>query len=109
VHSGEGISESPYDDSDSGYENHEEVVNTSPVNFFAPKLGKFRHFINAKKDSVTLDTGDCIFVPAYYYYQFRSFKVGPGHGKEQMINKYFGQLNKEDWSHGVGETTQTMS
>jgi hypothetical protein len=56
-----------------------------------------------------LDTGDCIFVPAYYYYQFRAFKIGPGTGKEQMINKYFGQFDKDNWSHGVGETSSTMA
>merc|ERR1712046_363753 len=100
VYSGQKIENSPYDDSDSGYENNEDVVSTSPINFFAPKLGKFKHFRDARKDSITLDTGDCIFVPAYYYYQFRAFKIGPGRGKEQMINKYFSKLSKEDWNHG---------
>ena len=53
-------------------ERYNELVNTSPVNFFAPKLLKFPNFKYAKKIAVSLEAGDCIFIPAYYYYQFRA-------------------------------------
>jgi hypothetical protein len=51
---------------------YSELVNTSPVNFFAPKLQKFPNFKNAQRIQKHLEAGDCIFIPAYYYYQFKA-------------------------------------
>jgi len=109
VYAGQNIESSPYDDTSMSYESSEEAVSTSPVNFFAPKLGKFKHFKDAKKNTITLDTGDCIFLPAYYFYQFRAFKLGPGKNQDTILNKYFGKFDKENWAHGVGETKETMA
>jgi hypothetical protein len=46
------------------------AVNESPVNLFDPDLNRFPNlkFVN-ELYSEYLNKGDCIFVPAYYYYQ----------------------------------------
>ena len=72
-----GAEADPYDDSLHEYEDVSSQVRTSPVNFFAPKMGKYPLFADAQISKVTLDEGDCIFVPAYNYYQFRAMKFGP--------------------------------
>ena len=41
----------------------------APVNFFIPKLDKYPLFEQATRSQVNLGEGDCIFIPAYYYYQ----------------------------------------
>jgi len=57
-----------------------ETVNTSPVDFFSPMLKKFPHFKNiglVDKKNPDLKAGDCIFIPAYYFYQFHSKNLSP--------------------------------
>jgi len=45
-------------------------VNESPINLFKPDFKKFpsaKHILHFYKD--TLRPGDCIFIPAFYFYQ----------------------------------------
>ena len=41
----------------------------SPINFFDPKLATSGATKVVPMNDVTLTTGDCIYVPAYYYIQ----------------------------------------
>ena len=45
----------------------------SPVNFFVPNIEKYKHFGASTRQKVDLKPGDCLFVPAYYYYQMVGF------------------------------------
>ena len=46
-------------------------VNESPVNFFDPDLDNYPNFSDIeKKYSVYLHDGDCIYIPAFYFYQY---------------------------------------
>lgn len=45
-----------------------ETYDSSPVNFFSPNLKRYPHFKNVDKLQIRMEAGDCIFVPAYYYY-----------------------------------------
>ena len=51
-------------------------VNTSPINFFFDNRGKiletYPHYENASRWIKDLEKGDCMFVPAYNFYQFRA-------------------------------------
>lgn len=43
--------------------------NQSPVNFFEPDLESYPNFSDVdRKYTVLLHEGDCIFIPAFYYY-----------------------------------------
>jgi len=50
-------------------------ANVSPVNFFVPNTIKYKHIKSAAKNKVDLETGDCVFMPAYYYYQLIGFST----------------------------------
>jgi hypothetical protein len=43
-------------------------ANVSPINFFTPDKKLFPNFENANPRMVTLNKGDCMFIPAYYFY-----------------------------------------
>lgn len=45
--------------------------NVASVNFFVPKLEKYPYFENVQKFNVNLKTGDCVFIPAYFFYQMQ--------------------------------------
>ena len=69
VYAGIDVETSPYYDGNEQVEAEKsDVVNTSPVNFFAPDIEKFPRFEQAKIMSANLKKGDCIFIPAYYFY-----------------------------------------
>ena len=64
-----------------------ESVNTSPVNFFSPLLKKFPHFKNigiVDKKAPVLKAGDCVFVPAYYFYQWKAHNLSPAQLHQKM-------------------------
>jgi len=48
--------------------------NSSPVNFWMPDLTKYPFFEDAEKEAVHLAPGDCIYIPAYYYYHLQGFR-----------------------------------
>ena len=52
-------------------------INSSPINFFDPDLKKYPFWKNVDKLTVEMNEGDCIFIPAYHYYQFKSQNFGP--------------------------------
>lgn len=71
MYAGNGVEMSPYYDGNTAEPAKlEDTVNTSPVNFFAPDMNKFKKYVHSHDDSVNLRRGDCLFIPAYYYYQF---------------------------------------
>lgn len=41
----------------------------TPVDFFKPDYDRFPLLSQVKFITVTLDAGDCMYVPAYYYIQ----------------------------------------
>ena len=45
--------------------------NVASVNFFVPKLEKYPYFENVQKFNVNLKTGDCMYIPAYFFYQMQ--------------------------------------
>lgn len=45
--------------------------NVASVNFFVPKLEKYPYFENVQKFNVNLKAGDCVFIPAYFFYQMQ--------------------------------------
>ena len=46
-----------------------EQINGSPVNFFIPDKVKYPHFNGSTRQKVDLNQADCVFIPAYYYFQ----------------------------------------
>lgn len=56
------------------YEDKESSKNTSPINFFSPDKTKYQHYRYDMKKFVYMDPGDCLFVPAYYFYQMQGTK-----------------------------------
>lgn len=65
-----------------------ESSDSSPVNFFSPNLKKFPHFKNVDKVEVKMDAGDCVFIPAYHYYQFSASNMN----QEQVNRKVRSQF-----------------
>ena len=47
----------------------------SPVNFFIPDRKKYPHFKNVKVQFVHVNQGDCLFVPAFYFYHIQGFSA----------------------------------
>ena len=84
-------------------------IATSPINFFAPKVKNYMNFRDAKKDSFTLDAGDCIFIPAYYFYQFMAFNIGQHNEANEIHNKYYGRAGYQSGGAGIGASPQTMA
>jgi len=51
------------------------AINQSPVNFFQPDLINFPNFMEANVKSELIPAGDCIFIPAFYWYQGYAYNV----------------------------------
>ena len=69
VHAGEAKNSMYYDND----VDEREQINVSPVNFFVPDTKTYKHFGASTRQKVDLMQGDCLFVPAYYYYQMVGF------------------------------------
>lgn len=41
----------------------------SPISFFKPDYQLYPEFKNAQTEFIKLKTGDCVFLPAYVFYQ----------------------------------------
>lgn len=109
VYAGKGVVGGPYDDSYMGHDNDESNVATSPINFFAPKVKNYMNFRDAQKDSFTLDAGDCIFIPAYYFYQTMAFNIGQHEMANELHNKYYGRAGYQSGGAGIGAAPSTMA
>ena len=69
VYAGRDILDSKYNEMQQGKEPaFKDKVNTSPINFFSPKKTKYSNFERAVYQTEKLSAGDCIFIPAYYFY-----------------------------------------
>ena len=72
VYAGQRIPETVYDDYKGAQVDRVgaalKQANTSPVNFFMPKMQKFPLFEEATRQLVNLEKGDCVFIPAFEYY-----------------------------------------
>lgn len=46
-------------------------ANQSPIDFFDPDLDHYPNFAEIeRKYTVILHEGDCVYIPAFYFYQF---------------------------------------
>jgi len=61
-----------------------EQTNVAPVNFFIPNLEKFPLFRSATRNQVNLEAGDCVFIPAYYFYHVQ--------GMHMDLNQFFPKI-----------------
>lgn len=76
VYAGRDILTSPYNEQYEGIESEfKDRVNTSPINFFSPKKVKYPNFERAIYQTEKLEAGDCIFIPAYYFYHFQAYNL----------------------------------
>ena len=57
---------------------------TSPINFFHPNWEKFIHFKSRMRKVIFMEPGDCVFIPAFYFYQMRGSK--DPHRVDEMKN-----------------------
>jgi hypothetical protein len=93
---GKYVHKSIYDERHYGYKSTDnDQMHVSPIDFFeAPKLPeykkKFPHYANASRNMIYLDKGDCVFMPAFYFYQVKGFnlkedqQLGTGKFESQM-------------------------
>jgi hypothetical protein len=50
----------------------------SPISFFKPDTKWFEAFKWAKKETIRLEKGDCVFMPAYNFYQVQGYNLDMG-------------------------------
>ena len=85
----------------------------SPVNLFNNDFKTFpksRHIDKDHKYAVTLKRGDCIFIPAYYYYQFAgeaSVQEKKGAHKPQAIMVNIHYKGSSDLLHAFYNAVET--
>lgn len=58
--------------------------NSSPIDFFSPNVKKYPYWKDVQKFRVDMDKGDCIFVPAFNYYQFKAEHLSSGQIAKRM-------------------------
>lgn len=75
VYAGEKIEGTAYDEAEFGHLSPQDQINVSPVNFFMPKKKLYPHFANAQREVVNLKKGDCLFIPAFYFYQMQGYNL----------------------------------
>lgn len=83
-------------------------ANVSPVNFFVPNTLKYPHIKSATRSKVDLDVGDCMFVPAYYYYQmigFTSIESKNFKTKHSMYNSATPKMHDKFTAETVNDET----
>ena len=74
------------------FENKFKARQSSPINFFNPDIKKYPFWKNVDKTLVEMKPGDCLFIPAYHYYQFNAENLGT----TQMGRKGLNRLQKKD-------------
>ena len=57
-------------------------ANYSPVNFFESEYGRFPKFAKAHRLLISLSKGDCLFIPAFWWYSVKT----PNHDHYMYIN-----------------------
>ena len=62
---------------------------TSPVNFFNPNMKKYPFWKDVQKLRVDMSAGDCIFVPAYHYYQFQAENLSKAQRMKEVDQRMF--------------------
>jgi len=98
------ISKSIYDERYYGYQaTDKEQANVSPIDFFETAHEKhikkwFPLFKYASRNLVRLDKGDCVFMPAFYYYQIKGYNLkthekSAKHNQELGTGKFPGQMS----------------
>ena len=78
VEAGENVASSKYGETPTSIF---EQAATSPINFIMPMSGDHREFLEQNKKVVNLSQGDCIFIPAFYFYQVQAHKITMKHMK----------------------------
>ena len=85
VYAGLNVQDSPYYDGNEQVEaDKSDIVNTSPVNFFAKDVEEWPRMRQTKILSANLNRGDCIFIPAYYFYQYSAHRFTGSSVEEDM-------------------------
>ena len=88
VYGGKKMETSIYDERHYGYQSadiQKEQINASPVDFFEdssdiPMKKHFPLYQYATKNYAWLGRGDCMFMPAFYYYQVKGFNLSKVNG-----------------------------
>jgi len=81
VYGGKKLEMSIYDERHYGYQaTVKEQINVSPVDFFEDPTEKtlkkhFPLYQYATRNYAWLNRGDCMFMPAFYYYQIKGFNL----------------------------------
>ena len=83
---GKWIKHSLYDENKYGFSmSDNEQMNVSPIDLFKePKsyAKQFPHYKNAARNLIYVEKGDCLFMPAFYYYQLK------GYARESSTTNY---------------------
>lgn len=90
-----------------------EQAGVSPVNFFMPDLTKFPLFdTSLKQRNIHLSKGDCLFIPAFYFYHMQGFRKMTASTKENTMfsamfpEEYF-EKNSTTMEQAKGEIYST--
>lgn len=84
VYAGKKMKESIYDERHYGYKaTDKEMINTSPIDLFdSPDTEinskRFPLYKYATRSSAFLSKGDCMFIPAFHFYQIKGFNLLQG-------------------------------
>jgi len=73
--------------------NHQKGRSSSPINFFQPNMKKFPYWKDINKFRTDMEKGDCIFIPAYNYYQFKAEHLSPGQQAKRLDHKVYRHIN----------------
>lgn len=82
-----------------------EHSHVAPVNFFIPDLNKYPYFSGATRQQVNLATGDCVFIPAYYFYHLQGYTTSelpsPPTLYKRMDDVTIAKAEKETYGDGL--------
>lgn len=83
--------------------------NVSPVNFFMPDLKKYPLFKDATRTAVHLKPGDCMFIPAYFYYHLQGSRQMTGTDKtfSGLFPKEYFAMNTTSMAEALEERYDT--
>lgn len=93
VYSGDQLQGTPYDEAEFKQISHQDQINVSPVNFFLPDTKKFPHFSQAIKEQISLAKGDCLFIPAFYFYHLQGYNL---HSNSSYADQFDGPHGHQD-------------
>jgi hypothetical protein len=60
-----------------------------------PDLKKFPHFKSAIKETIALSKGDCLFIPAFYFYHMQGYNLASDSPHADQFDGHQEHKNKE--------------